>query len=317
VEPPRTAAEAGFTGEGGPATPWELVVRAPGKAFIVGEYAVVYGGEAVVAAVARYAHARLARGPRPELSPFLAELCARFAPPPGTYPVVDTRELAAADGMKLGLGSSAAATVAAAGVMRARVGCDLDDAEERRTLLDLCVAAHRAAQGGRGSGADVAASIYGGLARVARRAGRLAVEPATLAPGLRLLFFGLGAPASTIRLVSLVDEIPEGRRLPLIARLGAATELFAHARQVEALRESHRALIALGDAAGAEIVPPSVRALADVAERLGGAAKTSGAGGGDLAVALVPEESAGALLAATRLSPLPLAIDHGGVTIEP
>jgi mevalonate kinase len=311
----RPAAEAGLTDDG-TAGRRELCVRAPGKAFIIGEYAVLYGGPAVVAAVARYARAQLRRGPRPALSPFLEEITRRFAPPPGSYPVVDTSDLAAADGTKLGLGSSAAATVAAAAVMRARVGCDLAEPGERARLLELCTAAHRAAQGGRGSGADVAAAVHGGVLRVTRFPARLEVAPAALPRGHRLLFFPLGAPASTVSLVRAVEEMDTERRSRFIADLGDAAARFAE-RPIEAMRRFHRGLMVLGEAAGAPIVPPAVHDLVAAAERLGGAAKTSGAGGGDLAVALVPDDAAEALLAATPLRALFLDVDHVGVACDP
>ncbi|HEY3358228.1 MAG TPA: hypothetical protein VGQ83_33580, partial [Polyangia bacterium] len=120
-----------------------MIVRAPGKAFVSGEYAVLHGAPAVVVAVARYAVARLAPGSVDELSPFLAAVVARCPAPPGTIPVVDTSALAAHDGTKLGLGSSAAATVAAAGVIRAAAGVRLDDPAAREQLVALCVDAHR------------------------------------------------------------------------------------------------------------------------------------------------------------------------------
>ena len=66
-------------------------------------------------------------------------------------------------GRKLGLGSSAAATVLlAAAVMR--IG-GIDPVLQRNTLVALAIAAHRRAHGGRGSGYDVVASAAGGVVR--------------------------------------------------------------------------------------------------------------------------------------------------------
>ena len=47
----------------------------------------------------------------------------------------------------------------------------------------------------------------------------------------------------------------------------------------------------LGDAAGVSIVNDTLRKVAQLAEQAGGAAKPSGAGGGDVALALFPDDS--------------------------
>jgi phosphomevalonate kinase len=52
-----------------------------------------------------------------------------------------------------------------------------------------------------------------------------------------------------------------------------------------------RAMGALGDAAEIAIVNDTLRKVAELAQRAGGAAKPSGAGGGDVALALFADES--------------------------
>jgi phosphomevalonate kinase len=73
---------------------------------------------------------------------------------------LDSTDLARTDGRKSGLGSSAAATVAATAALSylaTRVLPNLDD------VFQTALAAHRLAQGARGSGYDLACSTYGGM----------------------------------------------------------------------------------------------------------------------------------------------------------
>ena len=73
---------------------------------------------------------------------------------------IDGTAFFAADGSKLGLGSSAATAVALCALLLAAGGLGGDELEA--ALFPTALAAHRAAQGGRGSGYDVAASCWGG-----------------------------------------------------------------------------------------------------------------------------------------------------------
>ena len=73
---------------------------------------------------------------------------------------VDTSEFFAADGRKLGFGSSAAMSVVVTSLwLAAREG----ERPAPDDVIGLAVAAHREAQGGRGSGYDVATSATGGI----------------------------------------------------------------------------------------------------------------------------------------------------------
>jgi phosphomevalonate kinase len=73
---------------------------------------------------------------------------------------IDSEALYGSSGNKTGLGSSAAVTVALVALVRAVAEEKLP---QKDTLFQLCVEAHRFAQGGRGSGYDVAASLFGGV----------------------------------------------------------------------------------------------------------------------------------------------------------
>src|SRR5262249_38651593 len=137
-----------------------MIASAPGKVLWAGEYAVLDGHPAVVSAVDRRVVARFGDAAQ-ELSPFLEAVRAELGDAVGRVQV-DSSALAR-DGRKLGLGSSAAAVVAAAGLV---LGTD-----DRARIHEVAHRAHARAQaprGARGSGADIAASVHGGLLEVTR-----------------------------------------------------------------------------------------------------------------------------------------------------
>jgi mevalonate kinase len=295
-----------------------MIVRAPGKAFLSGEYAMLHGAPAVVVAVDRHARAWLEPGAAPESSPFLAELVRRRPAPAGTHPVVDSSALCDAAGAKLGLGSSAAATVSAAGAILAAAGQQLAAAAVRADLVRLCVTAHRAAQAGRGSGGDVAASVHGGVVRVSLRGAEVEVAAAALPDDMTLRLLPLGPPASTpemLRRVEALAAAEAARHAALMDALVRAAEDFGR-DPIDSLRAQLRRLTALGVAAGVEIVPRVAWALAAAAEAVGGAAKPSGAGGGDLVVALVPTRRVADFERMAGVRPLDVGLDEVGVTVE-
>lgn len=78
--------------------------------------------------------------------------------------LIDSREFSDSSGAKIGLGSSAAVTVALC--IGIAVAAGADDDEAVGLAAAHAVEAHRAAQGGRGSGYDVLASLHGGVGRV-------------------------------------------------------------------------------------------------------------------------------------------------------
>ena len=94
-------------------------------------------------------------------------------------------------GDKLGLGSSAAVTAAVVGLAMAKAERTL----EPHVLFAIADAAHAEAQGTRGSGVDVACSVYGGAIRFVRKNGDVDVRVVDLPDGVRLTFIWAGQPA--------------------------------------------------------------------------------------------------------------------------
>jgi phosphomevalonate kinase len=286
----------------------QIVARAPGKAVVLGEYAVLDGAPALVLAVDRYAEAAIA--PSDDADCHLRTYAPdaesrRFGPgqPSGAALIdavtggsaaaawraaVDSRAFFAA-GEKLGLGSSAAVLCAWAAAFRRYEGAPTPDVAE---LIGL----HRAFQGGRGSGIDVAASVFGG-ALVFRAAGSGAPQISSVRLPNSVGFAGIfaGRSASTPELVAHYRAWREARpaeaaavlgRLQSLAERGCGAAVGEDAvGLIEAIADYGRALQNLGEAIGAEIVTAEHRQIGDHAVRHGVAYKVSGAGGGDLGIA--------------------------------
>jgi phosphomevalonate kinase len=284
------------------------VVLAPGKLFLAGEYSVLEGGVAVMASASRFALAQFLPDLRPA-SGLVAEATSRAraalgevatAVPEGCS-LVNTDGFSI-DGIKLGLGSSAAVAVAAAGALLEYAGISL--AVNRELLFSVADAAHRAAQGGLGSGADVASAVHGGFIRFMRLPGSAPVVSRVFPPpGLRLVVFWTRKPARTAELVAEVryfaERAPEACAERMRALRSAAdgfSEAFSAGDTRGVVRWAdvcHDALDQLGQAADLPIVTREVAEAAALARSFGGAAKPSGAGGGDIGVAFFsdPDEA--------------------------
>ncbi len=289
-------------------------VSAPAKAFLIGEYGVLDGVPALVAAVdiRAYAHA-----PRPHLGEqsaertavveasmrhacvALCELGHQVDLRQESTPRVDSAAFRALD-RKVGLGSSAAVCVSVVGHMLHRHGVELTPTQ----VHAIAALAHREAQGG-GSGADVAAAALGGIVRF--ESGNAA--PAPLPALAKVAFVDVGSPASTEELLRAVRSWADRNRpgyAQIVAKVAEASTLFVRGWEQQAQSSAAptwfdditagtslhvEAMRALGQQAGVEIITPSIQAVIELAAQHGIAAKPSGAGGGDL-VALVASSQA-------------------------
>ncbi len=191
-------------------------------------------------------------------------------------------------GAKLGLGSSAALTVALAGALHAFI---------RRPRPDLprLVAMHRTMQGGRGSGADIAASLLGGV--VAYRGGNgpsPTGQPIALPAGVRWCCVFTGRSTSTAESLAVLSAwrqdhpAPYREHLDGLAAIAEAGVLAAQTADAGALLAAFEAygarLDELGRAAGLDIVGTEHREIRNAAAQCGVIYKPSGAGGGDIGI---------------------------------
>jgi len=296
----------------------KVSAQAPGKLVVIGEYAVLAGGVALVMAVDRYAVATLdgaaatqcvlhTRADVAATATFLPgaasgvrlvdTVCARWpaADARAWVASLDSRELYD-HGAKLGLGSSAAALCAWAGAWRAFHGDPLPAA------ADL-IALHRASQGGGGSGLDVAASRNGGVVTYALDAANSpAIGSAGLPDGVAFVAVSTGRPVATPVLLrrfaawrasaprvaaATLERLSEVAATGVAAAAGNATGDF-----LAAIEQYAAGLDELGQAMGIEITTAEHRAIAAAAQRCGVAYKVSGAGGGDIGLAFAASAAA-------------------------
>jgi len=317
------------------------VVRAhaPGKLFLTGEWAVLGGAPALVAAVDRRAtvevcstegdaivvesraegHAVRLEGAAPmpggDAGVVLAALRAWRRAPRGLFVTVDARPFVRGS-YKLGLGRSAAALVAAVAALA-------PDAT-REGVLEAALTANALFQGGRGSGADVGAAVHGGLVEARRRGSTLALVPRQLPPGLHLVAGWTRTSAHTPPLLARFDPASPP---PVFAELVDTAEQAADAvaRQdagtlLETVERTAGLLERFGTALGLPLVTPELATLVRAAASVGAAAKPSGAGAGDCGIALCRSAAeAAAVHDAWRevgIEPLDLDLAHEGVCVE-
>lgn len=337
------------------------VGKAPGKALLFGDYAVLEGAPALVAATDCVAEARFVPHAQPHYACEAPQLgltgewgvdgealvpAGNAAVPKGLalaalllehhrrrhklpYGTLHCDTQAFYQGRhKLGLGSSAALTVAASAALRAACG-EKTDAD----ALDELAAVHAQAQGGAGSGVDVAAALLGGVVRYQlpdlpgshglRR--RLAV-PAGPAP-VHLVFVYTGRSAATPPYLTALFELKARSPRTYWARLEPLASLSAAACEVWALGHTQAllpmvgayadALGDLGEVIGMPIFSPAHRSIAEVVQSAGGAYKPSGAGGGDVGVAFCADartaQKVRAQLRRKGHVDLPVQIAVGGV----
>lgn len=304
------------------------VVVAPGKVFLVGEYGVLEGGSAVLTAVTCNAVAQYIPGLEPA-SPVVDEAVRRarealgelaHALPAGSV-LVDTGQFRRGEN-KIGVGSSAATAVASVGAVFEYCGRAV--ADHKAQVFEVADEAHRAAQGGVGSGGDVAVATYGGLLHFQRPKDTPVLREALPKPDdLTIVVFYSGHPASTVQMVrsvmALKDETPPlykwlmDELKTLGGRFVSALSVGNVPSVIATTNAYHETLLELGNSARLNIVTPAFEEAAKLARSLGGAAKPSGAGGGDLGVALFPD----AMAAATFGSRCPEGLSVLDVRAEP
>ncbi|PIQ24060.1 phosphomevalonate kinase [bacterium (Candidatus Blackallbacteria) CG17_big_fil_post_rev_8_21_14_2_50_48_46] len=356
-------------------------IRVPGKLFLLGEYAILEpGSQALLLAVDRYLSADFLaaaewqlqsnlepdhiftylpesaqwQGPEAKKLPFAQaalEIAVQYLQalelPLLPQKIVLRSELQEGS-LKLGLGSSAAVTVAiVAGILVAH-GFSLEDHATRVKLFKLGILAHGAVQGG-GSGADLAAAIFGSVTCYRRFDPRWL--QAMQIPLLRLIdtdwaLLGLeklnwpqdwafavgwtGVPAATVDYLAEftyvknhAEELFQRFLFSANAATATAREALIHQNR-EALIQSlsqYRRLIQELEAEFIEpIETPALKALCQAAESLGLGAKSSGAGGGDCGVAVGDPAAISELencWKASAIQPLRLSLDFQGVKQVP
>jgi phosphomevalonate kinase len=296
------------------------VIRAPGKLFLTGAWGVLEGAPAIVAAVDRFAEASLEG--EPSTMPEVLAVAKRLEAKP---PHVDVSSMQRG-GRKIGLGSSAAASVAAAGaILQAKTGAiDVD------RVVDVAARAHRDVQP-RGSGADVAACAHGGVVEVRREGDRLDVVKRALPNSLVWRVFSSSKPSSTRDALDRFAARRKEKRVDYaLASIVDAAHVGAHACEdddldafLAAARAHVQGLEHLSAALDLALVPFEVAMARDLLIPEKGAEMQappvllpSGAGGGDTVVwlgARAPTDQEAGALERSGLVLLDLSLSSRGV----
>ncbi len=240
-----------------------------------------------------------------------------------------------AAGGKLGLGSSAALTVAFAAALT-EYAAESTARADRATLLAQLLALHRAFQGGHGSGLDIATSLCGGLISFQAMAdgpgGPAApvVSPQTLPADVHMLGVWSGNSASTPqflqRLAGWRTQAPVeyetimGQLRSLSIAAQAAIVSGSSVKFVQSVRAFGAGLAELGSASGLGIFSTQHRQIAARVTSDEVVYKPCGAGGGDLGIAVSRDPQA---LAHVRqavieagFAPMELRVDPIGLELK-
>lgn len=301
---------------------------APGKALVCGEYAVLEGAPAIVAAVERRVSVSWSEDPvpmPPEVEATLVLTQAEVGPVSRSLRV-DVGDLQQ-DRVKLGLGSSAAAAAATAGAVFATHGHDLGDPHTVQRVFACAFKGH-ASIAPQGSGVDVAASTFGGFLRFERTGEQVETRAVQLPSDLVIRLVWTGHAARTSELVGMVHELQRNdavgyracmsRLSELCARFASAFEAGNAAEVIATAGCYSDAMGMLGDAAGAPILEERLRLVGELARRSLGSAKPCGAGGGDVAIAFFPDSDVakGFELACRREGLHPIDVSWGATGVQ-
>lgn len=298
-----------------------VVCQAPGKLVLFGEFAVLAGHQALVASVSRFAQTTISASDTFKVQAehfgtfneknidrapsILKRVCSRYA---GSQISIETNTKALYDHQlrtprKLGLGSSAAVTTTLLQALHSWHDESLTPEHLFRKTFDL----HHGVQG-TGSGVDIAAAVFGGTIAFSRADLRVKddskikanqglypfeIRSIQTSPSLVLLGVFIGKPQSTgARLDTLrswQQESPNDfrRQMSALGELSREAIDAWESQNFRALTSLARLYVdglkTLGDSIAEEIIPPQIAHLNQTLRPLGTTAKTTGAGGGDMA----------------------------------
>lgn len=267
---------------------------------------------------------------------------------PDTFALSIKSELDDASGIKYGLGSSAAVVTS---VITAILKKYLPQDPTAALIFKLAAISHVRTQGN-GSGADVAASSYGGMlqyssfqaewlrneyehaetltALLEKKWTYFSVKPLQLPENIYICVGWTGNPASTAKLVDkilhLKKDNPDQFQQFLTDSEQAVDNFLKGMTEsdtsllLKGVKQNRRALAKVGENAKVAIETPLLSKLCDLAEQYGGAGKPSGAGGGDCGIAFMPsKEAAQEVMEAWTLAgikPLDIKVNPYGAKVE-
>jgi len=280
-------------------------VEIPGKVMLSGEYAVLYGGQAVMMPVPRFLKLRTieynselkySKVINEALNYRLPEI-AKIEKESDNFSVeLDYSEFFNLETkghmVKLGLGSSAAEAVGIVKLRYERAGFDCSAAGDE--ILKHALAIHSQAQQGKGSGADVAACAVGQPIVFKNDSGQVSIVRkfrTEICGGIPLHLLWSGVPADTRDYVSKIsktlknDEKARSKLDYLVKQADRLAKLWFDGspnKLYEVLDEFDNVISSIALLSGVDYKLPIHREISNWALKNGGRAKPTGAGGGDM-----------------------------------
>ena len=231
---------------------------------------------------------------------------------------LSTLDTASSNFLKMGIGSSAATTVAVCKAILALHGLDVEVESVQDIIFKLACIAHYLASGKIGSGFDVAAStcqttlayscfdplflekaIREGLPLsylVSMPWPSLSIEKLQLPAGLRIVVGFSGVSASTTEMIKKMHEFKTNNFddyksifddiNTVVLKLILAIKKSNKADTLSLIEQNRQLLLNLSSISGVELETPELKRMIAQAESCGAVAKFSGAGGGDCVIAL-------------------------------
>jgi len=230
--------------------------------------------------------------------------------------VLDTTPFVeASSGNKVGLGGSAALTVA--------LSAAISGLARKKIDVGAMIETHRRFQGGRGSGADVAVACSGGVIEY-RRGETVKIHPLQWQGDLEYAVLWSGQSASTVQKLSHFEaaKMSDGSRQALYAASAEIANAWAEAdaEQLLVLFDRYtKTLIDFSDDHGLGVFEAGHAELVELAGMHDVIYKPCGAGGGDVGIVLSSDKDAvdrfTVEAAARGFAPLDVRIDDNGLLI--
>jgi Mevalonate kinase len=294
-------------------------IIAPGAISLVGEFGLPEEEVAVLAALSSHATAQYFPDVAP-LSPLVAAVVERAkahlgedaaALPAGS--VLLSPAEAGEDGEGLAFETTAAIAVATAAAVFETAGQSIR--ERKDEILVVAEAAHRAVHGGIGAEGELAAALHGGLIKVVfQPAAAPRIEALAAPAGLHLVVFRTGNALFPAGWLASVRQFAERERIAyaqiideLIEQAGRFAAQLSEGNATAAIASAERygrCITQLAAAASVSLQSPPFLQATALAKEIGGIAKTTNAGRGDLGIAMFATPEAANLFARACRPPL-------------
>lgn len=315
----------------------KVIVKVPGKVLLFGEYGVLEGAPGVAVGINRFA--RITLQTKSYLSSFQSpaqpitqiaylELQNQIITTQFSHlkhlPSLDafhfdlnTEQFYSLSGKKIGIGSSAAITIGIVASLYEWLGFSISN--HKKEIFDVAFRAHKIFQEGLGSGIDVLTSTYGGICIVNHSLHSIDSLPCQI----RLVYTNQEQP--TIPILKKYKELQQEAKNAALQSSELAKQFVLACIQsniktiIDLAHQSISHYEELSKIFKIPLLSKEHFFISQIAKQCGGAAKPSGAGGGDLTIVFFQSEEEASWFdkkIPSSFSVFPLEIDFQGVSLS-